>query len=71
MSEEMPWLTDANYSFIAERERDLQAESNQLREILIRIIASADECDVPADGAGVPLVSIDHRLIVKAKELIK
>lgn len=45
-------------------------EADQLREILRRIIASADECDTPT-GAGVPLVSIDARLITEARELLK
>jgi len=47
---------------------DVQIE--QLREILTRIIASAAECDVPT-GAGVPLVSIDARLITEAREVLK
>ena len=41
-----------------------------LADILRRIIASADECD-GSDGVGVPLVSIDARLIAEAKEMLK
>lgn len=41
-----------------------------LADILRRIIASADECD-GSDGVGVPLVSIDARLIAEVKEMLK
>lgn len=47
----------------AERHDDLAA-------VLRRIIASADECDV-TEGAGVPMVLIDARLIEEARESLK
>ncbi len=41
-----------------------------LEYALAAIIASAGECDVPSDGVGVPLVSVDHRLIEDARGLV-
>lgn len=45
------------------------SSQSHLADILRRIIASADECDA-ADGPGVPLVSIDARLIAEAREAV-
>lgn len=44
-------------------------ELGNAADILRRIIASADECD-GSDGPGVPLVSIDARLIAEAREVL-
>ena len=49
---------------------EIAIEADKLADILRRIIASADECDVP-EGAGVPLVLIDARLIEEAREMMK
>lgn len=49
---------------------DIEPVADKLAEILRRIIASADECDV-TEGAGVPMVLIDARLIEEARELMK
>lgn len=73
-------MLDAAAEIAAEADQRLRLASEEfltlgekwfdLRAILRRIIASADECDVPT-GAGVPLVSIDARLITEARELMK
>lgn len=49
----------------------VDARIAELTDILRRIIASADECDVSGEGAGVPLAAIDYRLIEEAKEFLK
>ena len=48
----------------------LIAAAPDLLDILIAIVQSADECDVPDNPAGVPLVSVDSRLIESARAAI-
>jgi hypothetical protein len=58
-------------NFISTETLDAALDSRSvMEELLCRIIASADECDVP-EGGGVPMVLIDARLIEKARELMK
>lgn len=46
-------------------------KADKIADLLRRIVASADKCDLDDKGVGVPLVSIDARLIQEAKELMK
>lgn len=64
----LPTLEIGKYIFCGEE--CAEGRLDELERQLRRIIASADECDVPT-GAGVPLVSIDARLIEEAREVLK
>ena len=50
---------------------EIALQGDKALDLLRRIIASAGECDVSSDGAGVPLAAIDYRLIEEAKEILK
>jgi len=49
---------------------ELVERVRSLEYALAAIITSADKCDVASDGVGVPLVSVDHRLIEDARRLV-
>jgi len=80
MAEITNWARETIAAFKTDIEAQLAAKDARIAELterirrleyaLASIITSAGECDVPNDGVGVPLVSVDHRLIEDARRIV-